>query len=136
MRRHRLVLSLVVAAACYTSPKPEHYPPANTPNGVRGEIELQNGRRVDAELLEVRDSAYVVLVGERVGIAPYWAIRSASFAHQDWVGAGRFRSPNASTRERLRYASRFPFGIGDAALAALFRVGGQTAPDYLALASR
>ena len=132
----RLSLLLLLAAGCYTSPKPETYARALQPNGDRGTIELTDGRSLDVELLEVRDSAYVVLIDDRVAIAPYPSIKSASFEHQSWRTNQVAASPSARTRETLRHASRFPFGMRGAALEALLRVSGQTQPDYLGVAVR
>jgi hypothetical protein len=131
MPRLSALATLLLVAACYTSPKPEAYAPALSPAGVRGALRLRSGGNVAGELLEVRDSAYVMLINSRVTIVPYSAIASGEFDHQDWMAFGSVASPNADTRQRLRWDSRFPFGIRDPALAALLRAGRQTEPDIV-----
>jgi hypothetical protein len=121
---------LTMAAGCFTSPPPESFRPALVPNGVRGDLMINGGARLSGELLEVRDSAYVLLVKERVTVVPYPAIVRAAFEHQDWLCCN-YERPGASVRDRLRWASRFPFGMRDEALAALLRVGGQSTPDTI-----
>ena len=59
------------------------------------------------------------------------ALSSASFEHQDWATFGSFTSPSPETRGRLRWDSRFPFGLQDRALAALLQSSGQTQPDVI-----
>jgi hypothetical protein len=120
-----------VSAACYTSPKPEVYAPALSPNGVHAGLRLRTGAEAAGELLEVRDSAYVLLINDRVTVVPFSAIASGTFEHQDWMSFGSVATPNAETRQRLRWDSRFPFGMRDPALAALLRAGKQTEPDMV-----
>jgi hypothetical protein len=128
---HAILIGLLVAAsACYTSAPPEGFRPALQPNGVRGNIMVNGGAQLSGELLEVRDSAYMLLVKDRVTFVPYAAIVRAAFEQQDWLCC-TYERPNASTRERLRWASRFPFGIRDEAMAALLRTSGQTTPDTI-----
>jgi hypothetical protein len=122
---------LVVSSSCYTSPPPQNYGPALAPNGVHGVLATGASAALSGELLEVRDSAYVMLVDSRVVIVPYRLIRSADFEHQDWAQFGSITKPSASTRERLRWDSRFPFGIRDEAMAALLRRSGQSRPDVV-----
>jgi hypothetical protein len=133
MSKPRLLVlaALLLSAACYTSPKPEVYAPALSPNGVHGSLHLRTGAEAAGELLEVRDSAYVLLINDRVTVVPFSAIASGTFEHQDWMSFGSVAMPNAETRQRLRWDSRFPFGIRDPALAALLRAGKQTEPDIV-----
>ena len=131
MPRLLLLAALVLSAACYTSPKPEVYAPALSPAGVRGVLRLRSGTDAVGELLEVREDAYVLLINDRVTIVPYTTIASGTFEHQDWMSLGSVASPNAATRQRLRWDSRFPFGMRDPALAALLRASKQTEPDIV-----
>lgn len=124
------VALLALMAACYTSPPPEGYRVALQPNGVKGALMVNGGAQLSGELLEVRDSAYVLLVKNRVTIVSYGAIVRAAFEHQDWLCCD-YEHPSSRVRERLRAASRFPFGMRDEALAAILRVSGQTSPDYI-----
>ena len=129
--RFALLAPAAFIGACYTSPPPEGFGQALQPNGVQGTLTVTGGKRVHGELLEVRDSAYVLLVDNRVAVVPYRAIQEAGFEHQDWACCS-YANPSASVRERLRWSSRFPFGIRDEALAALLRASGQTRPDSVA----
>jgi hypothetical protein len=133
MSKPRLLVlaALLLSAACYTSPKPEGYPPALSPTGAHAVLRLRTGAEAVGELLEVRDSAYVLLVNDRVTVVPFTTIASGIFEHQDWMSFGSVASPNAETRQRLRWDSRFPFGMRDPALAALLRAGKQTEPDIV-----
>ena len=123
--------ALALASGCYTSPKPEVYGPALSPTGIHGVLQARSGVRVSGELLEVRDSAYVMLVSDRVVIIPYGVLSSGSFDHQDWTTFDSFAHPSVETRQRLRWDSRFPFGMQDRAMAALLRAGGQSEPTVI-----
>jgi len=125
------VAAILWAAGCYTSPKPEWYAPAQSPAGVHGKLHAKSGISIRGELLEVRDSAYVMLVANRVTIIPYRTLESGSFEHQDWATLNSFASPSAETIQRLRWDSRFPFGMQDRAMAALLRAAGQSQPDVV-----
>jgi hypothetical protein len=133
MPKPRLLVlaALVLSAACYTSPKPEVYAPALSPNGVHGVLHLRTGAEAAGELLEVRENAYVLLINDRVTVVPFTTIASGTFEHQDWMSFGSVASPTAETRQRLRWDSRFPFGMRDPAMAALLRAGNQTEPDVV-----
>ena len=131
MPRLLVLAALLLSAACYTSPKPEAYAPALSPAGVHAVLRLWSGAEAAGELLEVRESAYVLLLNDRVTVVPYTAIAVGTFEHQEWMSFGSVASPNAETRQRLRWDSRFPFGMRDPALAALLRAGKQTEPDIV-----
>ena len=131
MPRRLALAALSLSAACYTSPNPEVYAPALSPSGVHGALRLRSGAEAVGELLEVREDAYVLLIGDRVTVVPYTTIASGTFEHQDWISFGSVASPNADTRQRLRWDSRFPFGMRDPALAALLRASKQTEPDIV-----
>ena len=131
MTRHVLPAALALLTGCWTSPAPSNFPPARSSHGVQASLQTQSGVQILGELLEVRDSAYVMLFGNRVTIVPYFALRNADFPHQDWGQFGSYTHPSASTRDRMRWYSRFPFGMNDAALAALLQASGQTTPDVV-----
>jgi hypothetical protein len=98
---------------------------------VHGFLRAKGGISIRGELLEVRDSAYVMLVGNRVTIVPYRVLSSGSFERQDWTTFDSFASPSLETLQRLRWDSRFPFGMQDRALTALLRAADQTRPDVV-----
>jgi hypothetical protein len=132
MMRQCIPVLLALVAGCHTSPSPESYDLARRPNGIHGTLESRAGRSIAGELLEVRDSAFVMLVGDRVTIVPYRAIANASFDHQDWAAFQTLTpTPSAEARERIRWDSRFPYGMRPPALAALLRLSGQTEPDVV-----
>jgi hypothetical protein len=135
LTRAALGAALTLVASCYTSPPPRSYPPALRPNGVTGELTTADHHSVQGELLEVRDSSYVLLVSGRVTVVPYAAVVTAHFSDQDWMSFG-YSSPSANRREQLRWDSRFPFGIRADALDALLGAAGQTKPDTVGLGSR
>jgi hypothetical protein len=122
---------LLLLGGCYTSTNPQGYFRGAIANGVSGVLRVHDGRTVRGELLEVRDSAYVLLVSAHVTVVPYRTISSAKFEEQDWTMSGFFANPSPQTRERLRWDSRFPFGIRPAAMDALLRASGQTEPDVI-----
>jgi len=134
MMRYLLPASLALLVGCWTSPAPSGFPPARSPGGVQARLQTQSGTQLSGELLEVRDSAYVVLLSNRVTIVPFLSLRGAAFPHQDWGQLGSYTHPSADTRDRIRWYSRFPFGMNDVALAALLRASGQTTPDVVASA--
>jgi hypothetical protein len=128
-----LLLLLLIAPGCYTSPPPERIAAATSPRGVTGEISVTRRPRVRVELLEVRDSAYVVLVNERVAVVPFRVVSGARFAQLGSYVAQPFSPPAPSVRETLRTMSRFPQGIPPGALAQLLAVAGQQEPDDLSV---
>lgn len=129
--RAPLLLCLLLALGCYTSPRPEKFRPALNPHGVMGTLSFSGKRSVRVELLEMQDSAYVVLADDRVAVAPFRLVLDATFDRIGRVAVAR-AAPAAKEQEQLRHASRFPFGIPAQALAALLAVHEQAAPDDLA----
>lgn len=131
-RLHLLALAAALLSACHTSPPPERYPPARDPRGVAGTVAMRNGQKHEGELLAIDDSAYVLLVRGRVGVAPFTAVNSARFAEQsNFPTSSEGAAPTRRARERARLVSRFPFGIPPVALAALLAEARQDAPDDL-----
>jgi hypothetical protein len=122
-----LLVVVLFALGCYTSSNPNRFAPAIGPHGVMGELAIAK-KRVRVELLELGDSSYVVLAGNRVAVVPFSAVSAWRFAQiADW----RFGPPAPYLLEQLRSASRFPFGMPPAALAELLSAAGQQAPDDL-----
>lgn len=132
MMRYVLPAALALVTGCWTSPAPSNFPPARSPHGIQASLQTHSGVDVSGELLEVRDSAYVMLFNNRVTIVPYLTLRNAEFPHQDWGQIASYSNPSAATRDRVRWYSRFPFGMNDSALAVLLRDSGQTTPDIVA----
>lgn len=88
------------------------------------------------ELLQVLDTAFVVLHGAHVAIVPYREVEDASFETVGAVTTSRGYVPTMKVRERLRLLSRYPFGMPDTAMSELLRAGGQDAPGSLPAAPR
>lgn len=117
--------------ACFTGPSARTFPPARDPGGIAADLrlELRQGR-LRGELLEVQDSALVVLRDDSlVTIVPIRAIRSGSFAKPGLLIANGYISRRG--RERLRLVSRFPAGLTPELRARLLAAYGQTAPDSM-----
>ncbi len=121
------VTVVALLSACRTSPPPDRFEPARNPRGVAGSVRLTTGSYLNGELLAVSDSAFVMLINSRVMIAPYDVVAIASFDRIGEVSRREARGPSVE-RERLRYASRFPYGITAQAMEALLAHSGQRAP--------
>ena len=133
MKRSVIPAALALLSACMTSAHPASFEPARGPRGVEGTIVVSGRTHSPVELLAIHDSGYVVLVGGRVGFASFPAVTRAWFRQLGpSVATDRMGVPAPDMREQLRFASRFPYGIPDQAMAALLQRGGQQAPDNLA----
>lgn len=102
---------LVVVAGCPVGTTSGRFRPAQGPAGVDAQLVLDRQRgTVAGELLAMRDTGFVLLVGNRVTLVRYGAIRSATFPQVASASLGR-QPPTPAMRERLRLVSRFPQGI-------------------------
>jgi hypothetical protein len=131
-----IALAGAISIACFTSPRPETLAVATGPRGVSGQLWFLDKTNVRIELLEVRDTAYLVMHEGRVALVPYASVAEASFETVGPLEIGRGRVPSAKTRERLRFLSRYPYGVPEAALSELLRSAGQDAPDAPPLPAR
>jgi hypothetical protein len=119
MHRSRLPLIIAFVAsglvACYTGPGAAEFNPAITGHGVECKLWLER-REIKGELLELRDSGYVMTSSEGLVLVPFSAVRGATF----W-GIGSFSggAPGADMGEQIRLSSRFPHGIPSRAFDAL-----------------
>lgn len=114
---HRLGISLAIslslaAMSCATGPSAEDFGPATSAHGVETHLRVGAGD-VQGELLELRDSAFVLLSGEGVLLVPLSSVRSANFSQ---VGSYSGGSLSTELATRLHLVSRFPRGIPDSAL--------------------
>jgi hypothetical protein len=75
------------------------------------------------ELLEVRDTAIVVLTATEVALVPFRAIRNMRLPNERLSYGGGL--PSTNVRERLRLLSRFPVGIPSGQLTRLLQARGQ-----------
>ena len=126
----------VALTGCFTSPHPNHFPPARSPSGAVGTVYLTDGRDYSGELLSASDTSVVVLVGHRVAVTPLRHVQRLSFRG---FACGQFPSDaclSPRSVEDARAVSRFPFGIPAPAFRALLERGNQTAPDSLKARNR
>jgi hypothetical protein len=124
---------LAALAGCATSPAPRRAATHDVPRGASVVLDLVDRRRHAGELLALRDSSLVLLLPtNRVAVA-----RVADVGRVDWgnysasgdFGARVWTTPQLQAH--VRSASRFPFGLPDAALRTLLAGLGQAAPDTL-----
>jgi hypothetical protein len=116
--------SIVVLAGCWTSPKPELVASTDRQRGLTVTLRMTDGVAHTGELLAVRDSSIVLLLGERIAVAPVIGIDRIIFGADGWPVDGN----DAGMLEHARSVSRFPYGISPAALSTLLRHAGQDAP--------
>lgn len=113
----RLAMSLAMsvslaATSCATGPSVEDFGPARSARGVQTDLRVGT-RDVQGELLELRDSAFVLLTADGVLLVPLSSVRSASFSQVGSYSDGSLSTELAAT---LHLVSRFPRGIPDSAL--------------------
>lgn len=121
-----------MASGCVTGPRVERLVPATTPAGAR--VEMTLGHRatgaelLEGELLEVRDTAVVVLApGRRVTLIGYAAVIKARCPGlPGGPEFGEWIQPAEEVRERLRLVSRFPGGLTPQLFEQLLQGYGQT----------
>ncbi|MEP7384368.1 MAG: hypothetical protein ABI910_22010 [Gemmatimonadota bacterium] len=101
----------------------------DTHRGEIATVHMINGTAHTGELLGVRDSSIVLLLGDRLALDALADIAAVS------VGSAPSRKIAMGTSEtltKLARASRFPFGITSSALSALLEQAKQSTPDTLA----
>lgn len=129
MRRYITISSLLVFAACYHGPSIYKFEPVQRPNGVDADLRLGK-TRVRGELLEVQDTALIVLTDSaRVVSVPLRAIQAGTFDKLGTLIIEGLEPQSAVTR--LRPFSRFPAGLTPELRARLLAVYGQTQPQVV-----
>lgn len=126
-----MIRSLVVAAllgaigACYHGPSAETFELAQWPDGVAVDLRLSKSRvRVRGELLELQDSALIVLSRSQIVRVPIGSIRQGVFQERGiLIENGRI---SERARTQMRLLSRFPAGLTPELRARLFAAYGQT----------
>jgi hypothetical protein len=106
-------LAITMIAGCFVGPSVESYAVSGTPYGAQVTIAVE-GKRFDAELLAVRDSALLVLREREILLIPFQTITDATFARTAAgyaVTLSNGRPPTAEQAERLRLQSRYPQGV-------------------------
>ena len=119
------VVALVVSGCIYTGGSPSKSPLANSPEGVAGVVTVAT-HVYEGELLTVTKSDLTIRMSDAVVVIPYSQIESGGFSAIDVHIAG---APSPRNLDQLRYASRFPYGIPDAAMKAILFKMGRSAPD-------
>jgi hypothetical protein len=124
----KVALVVLTSACVHTSQSPEE----DVVSAIRGgdvSLLLSDGDERDGELLAVVDSAFVILDGARVVVAPRPSVLLIDF------GFTRIELPpdglSARDRETLVRRSRFPYGMSSAALNALLQAANQRAPEIV-----
>lgn len=126
MRALAFVL-IVSATACTFGPGRHDFPPiATSPHGALGSIRMTDADTViPIELIEVRDSALLVLTANRYALAMFSDIRTLDLPPH--VSDVRRFDDDVRALERLRPLSRFPHGIPTDVMDELMRASGQAA---------
>ena len=134
MKRYLNVpLLLACAMACvHTSREPRDDPAVRSPLGVHSEIDAGN-TRYSGELLAISGSDFTLLTERGVVVIPFAIAADGRFKTID---VSTYHAPWEVHAQQLKYASRYPYGIPDAALAAILRQRGQTAPDTIKATTR
>jgi len=126
-RRVSAAVCALLLAACWTSPTPRKVALADQARGAAVTLYMTDGVVHSGELLAVRDSSLLLLLGERIAVAPLSAIQKVTFAADGSTMTGQ----RAQTVNYARRAARFPFGITPAALKVMLQQSGQDAPIEL-----
>jgi hypothetical protein len=110
------LLALLLCTGCVLKfgPKPEDFEPANTASGIEATIALAT-RAVKGELLEVRETALVILTSDLVALVPFNAITSGAFMNTK-VSITNGQAPTPLDRNQLRLLSRYPQGAPSVAM--------------------
>lgn len=124
MSRSRIaIVALGCLAGCATGPSASGFTPAISGHGVESRLYIGRRQEVRGELVELRDTAYVVINDDGLLLVPFSIVDGATFSD---IGGYNGGAPGGEWRERLRLVSRFPHGIPDPAFAALLSSTGQT----------
>ena len=117
------VAALLLAAGCHIGPQAKHHAPALRATGASVTVTTAIGH-ISGELLELRDTALVVLAAQ-VTLVPIRAIEQAAFSDTRLTMDRRY-ALRPEEREELRLLGRYPYGIPAAAMAKLLASRGQT----------
>lgn len=111
MKRIGLAGMCLAAAACvaHFGPQPREFIPATTGAGIGATLAVAQ-TSITGELLEVRDTAVVILTPDRVLLVPFRAIAHGTFAHTD-VKITNGRPSGPDDMMDVRMLSRYPYGI-------------------------
>jgi len=132
MRARLFVMAVtLVPGACMIGPSAGNFQPATGPAGITVQIASRRTPKLAGELLEVRDTALLVLAEGAVQLAPFAAIRTARFQKYGSLDFGNAKTPSASDRDDMRRLARFPSGLTPELLRTLLQASGQTEPKLV-----
>jgi len=131
LNRIALGSAALLTGACFTGPSATSYYGVASAGGIKATIQLPHGR-TKGELLEVRDSALVLLDGCKVNVVPFAVIRASKFSGIN----PEYRSgmPSSSARAELSTLSRFPGGAPKEVIDHYLQCASMTAPAVLGTA--
>ena len=115
-------LAGALAGACTTGPDPQEFRPAISPYGITTQLSTREAT-YRGELLEARDTAFVVLHDSILTLVPFAGVRHATF-HRYPVRYQR-GTPGAEQLAELRRLARYPQGLTADQLARLLAAHGQ-----------
>ena len=118
-----VLAALLLAAGCHIGPQAKNHAPALRATGATVTVTTATGN-VSGELLELRDSALVVLATQ-VTLVPIRAIERAAFSDTRLTMDRRYVL-RPEEREELRVLARYPYGIPATAMTKLLGSKGQT----------
>jgi len=116
------------AVACYVGPNVARFAPATGPRGIAVDLRLDSAQ-VQGELLEVQDSALLVLRADRVVLVRLAAIHVGNFAQRGTLVVNGGFVIGSKEAAKARLLSRYPAGLTPAIKTRLLAAYGQTEPD-------
>src|SRR2546423_15372760 len=119
--------AVMVAAigACFTGPSAKGFEPATSPHGIQARVRLPTGD-LEGELLEVRDTAFVIAATDGISVVHFLAVRDAKFPK---FSAGYHGGlPGGEAAAQLRPRVPFPRGVAPGPFARPPAPAGRSAP--------
>jgi hypothetical protein len=122
-----LACAVVFTASCRIGSvgSPQSYAPERTPSGVMGSV-TAGRQQLRGELLEVRDTALVMLTQEGLTLVPYRGVTSIDLAPVLSMRLAAHADFTPARVQRLRMHSRFPYDLPEDVLRELLRMHQQT----------
>ncbi len=111
MPRLTLLCSIALGMGCTIGSSVDRYPPAKGPGGTTAEFQLVSGRIIAGELVEVRDTAFLLDADGLLTIAPFFAISRANFDDARFASYRGRAGPGRRVLEQLRAFARYPSGV-------------------------
>ena len=109
----------------------ERYPVATEPRGLTATLRLEGQRpTIVGELLEVQDTALLLMAERQVLLVPYHRLLHARFEQMPSYRA-QWGAPAPAFRRELSLRSRYPQGVSPEILAKLLAITGQSSPAVI-----